>query len=49
MIKKSSLAGRERLQELNSNEIDVITEMDHAHIVKVIELIEDPYHYYIVM
>ena len=37
------------MQELSQNEIEVITETDHAHIIKVIELVEDPYYYYIVM
>ena len=49
IIKKSSLAGDEHMQKLNQNELAIITETDHVNIVKVIELVEDPFNYYIVM
>ena len=47
IIPKSGL-NTERRRELNKNELEIVEEISHAHIVRVFELMEDQENYYII-
>jgi len=48
IIKKEKLAQHSIYQELNKNEFEVLEEINHPHITRVFDLMEDRNNYYIV-
>ena len=48
MIPKAGL-DTERKLELNKNELEIMEEINHPHIVRVFELLEDDVNFYIIL
>ena len=48
IVRKDSLAGDESLVKLMKQEIEVLRNVNHPHIVRVIDLFEDSVNFYIV-